>query len=140
MFIYIYIYHKIQPGITGIAVSLNRERINEMMRKECLWITVSCFSDYTYIILWCWKDHKDLSQGLVVCDAVTDCVSVYCQLGNGLSEQVRKAGPFQCCFEFNILHTYFQCKIPLGFSVINFKATLINIYHNFLSNPTVLKK
>jgi hypothetical protein len=75
-----------------------------------------------------------------VCDAVTDCVSVYCQLGNELSEQVRQAGPFQCCFEFNILHKCFQCKILLGFSVINFKATLINIYHNFLYNPTVLKK
>ena len=111
-----------------------------MKQKECLCIPVSCYSEYTCIILRCWKDHKDLAQGLVVYDAVTDCVSAYCQLGNELSEQVRKASHFQCCFKFNILHTHFQCKILLGFSVCNFKANSTNIYHNFLSNPIVLRK
>jgi len=57
--------------------------------------------------LQCWKDHKDISHPPVVYDAVTDCVNVYCQLGNKLSELVRKASPFQCCFKVNILPTYF---------------------------------
>jgi len=73
-----------------------------MKCKDCFCIPVSYFPKYTGIILRCWKDHKDLAQGLVVYDAVTDCVSVYCQLGNELSEQVRKASTFQCCFKFHI--------------------------------------
>jgi hypothetical protein len=71
---------------------------------------VSGFFEYTYIIFLCWKDHKDLAQGLVVYDAVTDCVSVYCQFENELSEQVRKVAPFNYVLNLTLSTYFFNVK------------------------------